>query len=273
MPLKIVDVSKDNVEDALTICSGNRPIVSPQDPILAKGRALKKRWLQNMLRQYGSCAKIAYVNDHPVANIMFYPESSIPYLDNPRTDVIYLKCIFNVSRNPPRQGIGTELIQSFIEEAHTGLQCLSGRPCQFIVTRPFPHEGDLSLRDFYEKYGFKEGHHEMFREVTETYVPLDIPDYRPRPEDRGKVIITHNPECEWGYFFAITARALIRAKHPDLPIEVYNNWETPEVYKSNPHLPLIAGSIIINAQIHKNPFMFWVDRSAWLRIVDEALQR
>jgi GNAT superfamily N-acetyltransferase len=226
-----------------------------------------------MLTQYGPCAKIAYVNDQPVANIMFYPETSIPYLNNPRTDVVYLKCIYNVSRDAQRQGIGTALIQSFIDETSTGLQCIGGRPCQFIVTRPFPHEGDLPLSDFYEKYGFKEGRHEMFLEVTGTYEPLDIPDYRSRPEDRDKVIITFNPECEWGYFFATGAHALIRRKYPALPIEVYNNWENPEVYKSNPHFPLIAGSIIINAQVHKNPFTFWVDRSTFLRIVDEALQQ
>ena len=271
--LRIDDVSEENLEDVLKICSGDRPFASMDDPVLGKGRELKRRWLLGMLERHGPCAKIAYLDEKPVAQILFYPEETMPYLSNPRKDVIYLKCIFNSVPEALRKRVGATLMEALIDECHAGLDCLGGRACRFVVTRPFPHEGDLPLGDFYSKYGFKQGHQEMFLEIKGEYVPPEIPEYRPLPEDRGKVILTHNPDCEWGYFFATTVRELIQGKYPNLPVETYNSWENPEEYKKRPHLPLIAASIIANAQLNRNPFIFWIDRKAFLRDVEEALRK
>ena len=274
--LRIEDVSEENLEDVVDICSGNRPWetigIDKDNPILEKGRELKRPWLLDMSERYGSCVKIAYLDEKPVAQVLFYPEEAMPYLHNPRKDVIYLKCIYNSVPEARGKRIGAALLKALINECHTGLDCLGGKPCRFVVTRPFPHEGDLPLGDFYEKYGFKQNNQEMFLEIKAKYMPREIPEYRPLPEDRGRIILTYNPDCEWGYFFATTARQLIQDKYPDLPIETYNNWEKPEEYKKRPHLPLIAASTIVNAQVI-NSFVFWTDRKAYLRNVEEALRR
>jgi len=39
-----------------------------------EGVRLKRLWLKEMLDNYGSCAKIAYHNDKPAAQILYYPE-------------------------------------------------------------------------------------------------------------------------------------------------------------------------------------------------------
>jgi len=263
----IEDVSKENLKDVLGICSGNTP---SEDPVLEKGRELKRRWLLDMLERYGPCAKIAYLDEKPVAQILFYPEETMPYIPNPRKDVIYLKCIFNPVPEAQRRGVGGALLKALIDECHTGLDCLGGRPCRFMITRPFPHEGYLPLNEFYEKYGFAQGHREMFLEIEGKYVPAEIPEYRPLPEDRGRIILTHNPDCEWGYFLVKTARELIQDKYPDLIIETYNSWEKPEEYKKRPHLPLVMASTIVNAQFVDSS-VFWIDQKAYLRNVEDAL--
>ena len=143
-----------------------------------------------------------------------------------------------------------------------------------MVTQPFPHEGDLPLADFYEKYGFKQGHQEMFLEIKGKYMPMKIPEFSPLPEDHGRTILTYNIDCEWGYYFATTVRDLIQSKHPYHPIEIFNSWKESEEYKKRGGgWMLIAAGILVNAQVPENPFIFWVDRKAFLRNVEEALRK
>jgi hypothetical protein len=165
-------------------------------------------------------------------------------------------------------------MKAMIDECHTGLECLGGRPCRFVVTRPFPHEGDLPLADFYEKYGFRQGQQEMFLEINERYVPMDIPELSPLPEDRGRTILFYNINCEWGYYYANKARDLIQSRHPDHPVEVFNSWEEPDEYKKRGGgWMLIAAGILVNGKVPENPFIFWVDREAFLRNVEEAMRQ
>jgi len=270
--LRVEDISEDNLEDVFKICSWDRAFAPKGDPVLEKGRELKRQWLLDMLERHGSCAKVAYLDEKPVAQILFYPEKAVPYLHHPRDGVIYLKCVFNSSLGAQRKGVGATLMKALIDECRTGLDCLGGRPCRFVVTRPFPHEGDLPLADFYEKYGFRQGQQEMFLEINEKYAPMDIPELSPLPEDRGRTILLYNVNCEWGYYYANTARDLIQSRHPDHPVEVFNSWEEPEEYKKRGgEWMLIAAAILVNGKVPENPFIFWVDREAFLRNVEEAM--
>ena len=272
--LIIENISRENLEPALNICSSNRPFAPINDPILVKAIDLKRQWLLEMLEKHGSCMKIALLDGKAVAQILIYPEEAIPYIHNPREDAIYLKCIFNNRPETRGKGIGRALIKSLIEESQQGLDCLGGRPSQFIVTRPFPHEGDLPLSDFYEKYGFRQGQQEMFLEIKGKYVPMKIPELSPLPEDRGRTVITYSVDCEWGYYFAMKAPELIRSKHPNHTIEVFDCWKEPEEYKKRGGgWMLIAAGILVNARIPENPFIFWVDRGAFLRNVEKEMRK
>jgi len=269
--LRIEDISEENLEEVLDICSGSRLFASVDDPILKKGREIKRQWLLKTLKQHGSIMKIAYQNEKPVAEILFYPKEMMPYLHNPRKDVIYNKCIYISSPEARGRGVGSSLLRNLIDECHTGLDCLEGRSCRFVVTRPFPHEGDLPLSDFYEKSGFKQGNQEMFLEINGRYVPQVIPEIRPLPEDRGKIIATYNPDCEWGYFYAATTKEIFQGKYP---VEIFNSWKKPEEYKKRGGgWMLIAAGVLVNSKVPKNPFDFWTDRKAFIRNVEEALRK
>ena len=272
--LNVENISEKNLDDVFKICSWDKVFAPTDDPILEKGREFRRRWILDMLEQHGPCTKIAYLDGKPVAQISFYPEETVPYLHHPRKDAIQLKCILNSFPEAWRKGVGAALMKILIEECHSGLDCLGGKPCQFVVTRTFPHQGDLPLADFYEKYGFKQGQEEMFLEIKDKYVPMKIPELNPLPEDRGRTILLYNEECEWGYYYAMTIRNLIHNKHPHHPIEIFNSWKEPDEYKKRGGgWMLIAAAILVNARVPENPFLFWYDREAFLRNVEEAMRQ
>lgn len=61
--IKIENLQDANIEDLIDVCSAKRL----SDPIHQQGISLKRLWLREMLEKYGSCAKIAYFNEKPVA--------------------------------------------------------------------------------------------------------------------------------------------------------------------------------------------------------------
>ena len=271
--IKIKDILEESIDDILNVCSGTRSFVPVENPIVERGRELKRQWLHQMLRENRSCAKVGYLDEKPVAQALYYPEEMIPYLHYPRKDVIYLKCIFNSNAEAQRKGIADALMKSILEECRSGLECLGGKPSQLVVTRPFPHEGNLPLADFYQMYGFKEGNQEMYLETGGRYTPMKVPEFRPLPEDHGKTVIAYNPDCEWGYYYATTTRDLIQSKHHHHTVEIFNSWEKPEEYKKRGGgWMLIAVGIMVNARIPENPFSFWSDREAFLRNVEKAFK-
>ena len=269
--MRIEDISEKNYEDVFSICSNNRVFAPMDDPILDKGREIKRNWILEVLEKYGSCTKIAYLDNTPVAQILFYPEEIIPFNHQPRKDVIHLQCIFNPYTKAQRKGVGDALMKSLIEDCHKGIGCLGGRPCSFIVTKTFPHEGDLPLDMFYSKYGFKHGNQEMYLEVTKEYVPREILENRRLPDDYGKAINFYNPTCEWGYFYAVKVKELLNEMEPNLSVRILSLWEQPEEYIIRSHKQQIAARTFINTE-EPNPFLFWIDKNAFRREAEKALK-
>lgn len=260
-------MSEENLEDIFKICSHDRF----DGPLHRKGIEVRRRWLMDMLEHCGPCAKIAYLDGRPVAQIVFYPEKTIPYIHDPRKDVINLQCIYSPFPEAQRKGAGAALMKELVDECKSGLSSLGGRPCSFVVTRPFQHEGELSFSEFYKKYDFKQGPQEMFLEIKGEYVPREIPEYRSLPEDRGRVIILYNPACEWGYFLAYKIKELLKRMDPVPSVEIFNIWERPEGLLKRPLQRVTSGRVIVNGQLIKG-VSFWTDREAFCREVEEALR-
>jgi GNAT superfamily N-acetyltransferase len=268
--IRVKNISKENLEDVFKICSSNRVFAPIDDPILKKAREVKKRWILDVLERYGPCSKIAYLDGRPVSQLLFYPEEAIPYINAPRKNVVKLQCIYNPFPEFQRKGVATALMKALVDECHTGLDCLGGKTCSFLMTLLFPHEGDLPLDEFYEKYGFKQGKGEMFLEIDGKYVQREIPEYHPLPEDRNKAVILYNPACEWGYFFAYKVKELLQGIDPVYPVEIFNIWERPEGYLKRPLKRIVSGHAIVNSQLISGG-VFWTDREAFLRNVEKVM--
>jgi GNAT superfamily N-acetyltransferase len=264
--LLVENLSEENLEDVFKICSHDRF----NGPLHRRGMEVRRQWLMDMLEQSGSCAKIAYLDGRPVAQIVFYPEETIPYIAGPRKDVVQLQCIYNPFPEAQRRGVGAALMKDLVDECKSGLSSLGGRPCSFLVTKPVPHEGDLPLSEFYEKYGFRQGSQEMFLEIGGKYLERGTPEYSPLPEDRGRIIVLYNPACEWGAFLAYKVEELGHEMDPDLPVEIFNIWEKPKAFMKRPIDRVTSGRVITNTKLLVGG-LFWSDQNAFRRVLKEAL--
>lgn len=259
--LRIEDLTENNLDDVFNVCSYGRL----DDPLQIKGIALKTRWLIDTLEKHGSCTKIAYLNDRPVAQILYFPEELAPSIADPREGVVALHCAYNPFSEARGRGAGKALMGKFLAECDSGLKILSGKTCSFVVARPYTTGVGLPLGEFYSKHGFLQGEDEVYFEVRKAYRPRATTEYDPLPEDRGRAFMFYEPVCEWGYPFAVQVKDYLRNIDPDLPIKLINSWEEPDKF-----IKRGSKQLIVNATEIKS---FWTEKESFRREVEEALRR
>jgi predicted GNAT family acetyltransferase len=241
--IRIEDLQESNIDDLINVCSSKRV----NDPLHQKGMNLKRQWLLKMLRQHGSCAKIGYLNERPIAQILFHPEKAEVAKPFRRKDVLILDCIYNPTTEAQKLGIGTRLLKSAIQDARRRRSCLGNKPCKFITAKAFSTGELLPLPDFYKKNGFL-----PTPEGEQLYIPIEggyepnppVGEYEPLPEDTDKAIVFYGPVCQFSYQFARRTEAIIREALPDIDVELINEWEQPgEAIKRK------NSSLIVNARV------------------------
>ena len=112
MSTTVVDLDEKNVDDALDVCTS--PSVRNEADYL-RGCEIRKKWLSDVCRTVGPCAKVAYVANKPVGAIEYTPLHSIPYLRTKRKDALYIHCIY-VQKRYRHRGIGSALLDSLTNE-------------------------------------------------------------------------------------------------------------------------------------------------------------
>ena len=106
--IRIENLRDSNIEDLISVCSSTRL----GDPIHQQGVNLKRRWLREMLEKHGSVAKVAYFEEKPVGQILFYPEESNVANGSPRKGALVTLCVYNPASSVQKHGIGTKLLQA-----------------------------------------------------------------------------------------------------------------------------------------------------------------
>lgn len=259
--LRIADLEEVNIDDVFRVCSYSRL----DDPLQRQGIELKRRWLLDMLEEHGPCTKIAYLDENPVAQILFYPEAAVPFIADPRREVVTLHCAYNPFPEARGKGAGTALIKSIIDDCRSELPCLKRRPCRFIVAKPFNTGEGTPLGEFYASNGFEHGRGEMYLEITAPYQPRGVTEYRPLPEDRGRAVMFYDPMCEFSYPFAVKVREFIHEIEPGLTVELIDQWRHPEESIKRGNRVLIVNTQLITS--------FWTQRKAFRSEVERALRR
>lgn len=224
--LAIRDITEDTIRDAFRVCSFNKL----DDPLQKEGMRLKAKWLRRMLKDHGPCTKIAYVEERPVAQILYLPEEAVPFIPQPREGVILLNCVYNPFEEFKRKGVATALMEAFIDECRMGLPVLEEGVCNFVVAKPFEAGEGLSMADFYRRFGFRDGSFEMYLEITGAYESREPGRYMPIMEDEGRAVVFFDVMCEWGYSHAKRVEQVINEVAPDVEVELINPWERPEEY-------------------------------------------
>ena len=254
-------MKEENVDDVFRVCSHARL----DDPLQRRGMEIKRGWLLEMLSRYGPCTKIAYLEGRPTAQLLYYPEEAIPYIENPRREVVHLHCVYNPFPEARGRGVASSLLRGLLEEAEEGMEILGGRRCRFMVARPFNTGEGIPLENFYASKGFRWGVGEMFLEIAASYEPRRRPEYRPLPEDEGRAIVLYAPLCEYGYPFALRIKRLIREVEPTLPIDLIDMWRQPEEASKR-----CGEGVVVNATPIR---AWWGDREGFKRAIEEALHR
>ncbi len=225
--IRIENLQESNIEDLIYVCSSKRL----SDSVHQQGIRLKKQWLREMLEKYGSCAKIAYHDGKPVAQILYYPEKAYVTKVSKREDVLVINCIYNPTSETQKLGIGTRLLQSVIQDAKQRKTCLGNKTCKFILAKAFNTGEFLPMPEFYKKNGFlptPEGDL-LCLLIEDCYEPATpAGKYEPLPEDRNKALIFYAPVCQFSYQFAKRIEETIKETVPQIKIEMINEWEKPE---------------------------------------------
>ncbi|MEM3536738.1 MAG: hypothetical protein QXF44_03060 [Candidatus Bathyarchaeia archaeon] len=225
--IKIEDIQESNIDDLIYVCSSKKL----GDPIHQQGVKLKKHWLAEMLRAYGSCAKIAYYKEKPAAQILYYPEEADVTKVFRRENVLIINCVYNPTAEAQKLSIGTRLLHAVIQDIKQRKSCLGEKPCKFILAKAFNTGEFLPMPAFYKKNGFL-----PTPDGSMLYLPMEgkyepsppVGEYEPLAEDRNKAVIFYAPCCQFGYSFAKRIEGLIKEVAPSIEIEMINEWEKPE---------------------------------------------
>jgi len=241
------DVTEANLDDAFRVCSNGRL----DDVLQMQGIQLRRRWMRRMLTATGPCVKVAYIDGKPVAQLLFYPETSVPYLLHPRAGVVLLRCVYNPFKEAQGKGASTALIKDLIEECKQGPRCLKGGECSFIASEAFNTGEGVPMERLYESNGFKKMDGEMAYKIAGKYTPPRKLRYTRSTEDEGKATVVYNPTCEYSYPSALRLRDLIAGTYPAMPVELVNQWEEPlESFRLANH-ELTVNGIQIMGSLHQ----------------------
>jgi GNAT superfamily N-acetyltransferase len=227
--IKVVDLDSKNIDDALNVCTF--PSVR-NEASYRKGCEIRKKWLLNLYRTAGPCAKIAYVADKPVGVIEYTPLHMIPYLRTRRKDALYIHCIY-VPKRYRHRGIGSALLDSLIEEMSKPNKLFRKACCRMLVTSARKIQGYTQVGLFKRK-GFRriKGNADvglvlpLSNDVED--MKLDISSSKPRAVKERGVKIFFKSTCQYCMLTNEMIKTEIRKVNKKIQIEEFNLWEYPD---------------------------------------------
>jgi len=160
LEVKIQDVTNRNLGDLTGLCTPAWEDESHAQT-LKEGGLRKRDWITRAIQMFGICAKVAYLRGKPIGFIEFYPAHAFPLL--PKLDkTVIITCVFIPSKSLQGQGIGSELVQSLINDLRDrALPAFSGEKAEQIAIGSwgchvgFP-ESLPRFQKFFLANGFKE---------------------------------------------------------------------------------------------------------------------
>jgi GNAT superfamily N-acetyltransferase len=227
LKIKVVSLSEENVNDALLVCPPTSSKLR-SDINIKKGLEIRKRWLLNLYRKVGLCAKIAYLDNTPVGMIQYSPLHVIPYFKTRRKDVLYIHCIY-VKRKVRNRGIGSLLLKSLISEMKKPNRLFERAQCRVLSTTARERYGFTQVSYFKNK-GFSEIEGNIDARLiyplsrTGRKEKLDVPSSEPLHINERGVKIFFNPSCHMCKYMNENIKVNIREVNPTIEIKECNLW-------------------------------------------------
>ncbi len=264
--VNVKDVTEENIEDLCWVC------VSPErrdDPDWIRGAADKKKWAVQALAEWGSFAKVAYLDGSRAGMIEYRPL--------PEEQVVHIDCIYILIPDYWRKGMATRLLNSLMEDAQKPMKWFHNRRPLALVTRTFPGGApeQYTAREFFTKKGFRQ----IGEDPDYLYCPLQPGfvyepaakkevRYVPQDEDRGRVVIVSGPDyCPATHpYFLKRMERYIAEIDPGIPVRWIDSSEEPEEVKKR---NISVGDCIVNARLIKS---YVLDKDKFQKEVRAALK-
>jgi len=147
MPVIIKDLTEANHNDHPCFKLGNEETVQKT-----------KQWIRNVLKQFGPCVKVAYVNGKPAGMVQYAPMDIFPHVKKPEAhETIIVHCIYVPDQKFQGKGIAKSLMENLIQDFKKPHPYLGNQKFKRIVAlagrnRP----GPAGPVEFFHKIGFKD---------------------------------------------------------------------------------------------------------------------
>lgn len=257
MKIEIKDASEENIMDIIMLCV---PPDKKDDPLFKRGIAEKKKWAQQMLKKYGSFAKVAYVESKAVGFIQFKPI--------PDKKLVEIDCIFVPNRDYQHKGIGKLLLNAFLEDMKNPKPYFGNDIPYGVITYAFETPAGYPQHKFYKKMGFRHASKDdpflLYYPLKENFVYTPSREFIPQEEDRGKALIFMDPNCPYCIHFVEGIKKAIKTISDKVSIRVINVFEEEDEIKKRGTIPFCA----VNQRPIKS---FYLDKENFEREVKEAL--
>ncbi|MFU8796317.1 MAG: hypothetical protein ACNA7X_03340, partial [Dehalococcoidia bacterium] len=142
----IQDATEANADDLCRVCV---PANKMHDPDWAQGVTEKKAWVTDMVRRWGSFAKVAYLGDDSVGMIQYPPV--------PEERIVRIDCIYVPPGKGLRKGVASRLFSNLMADVDRPVLWFDCQPPLALVVNTFegrPHD-QYTAREFFTAKGFK----------------------------------------------------------------------------------------------------------------------
>lgn len=128
----IMDINELNLQDIPQPCRGCVYWEFPQDFEKAKEdpskkpelELKKKKWFEQAMKEFGTCGKIIYFMDKPIAYAQYAPSARFPnvteYESKPvgilEDGVVFLSCLFIADEELRGKGLASRLLRNVVDE-------------------------------------------------------------------------------------------------------------------------------------------------------------
>ena len=236
--VRIEDLKEQLIDDRISVCGDKQPV---EQLAIREGIREKKRWLRKLLKETGPPSKVLYVDEKPVGQIQYYPESSMPFLANPDPKSLHVMCSF-VHLDHQGKGYGKMLFNRLLGDLKA-----QGK-YERMETLSFDPPGcGLAQSVFWKRLGFKERPEGNSNDLQYP-VKGGLTEPRrssPRHVKEKGVKIFYEPTCIFVRHFDEKAVEAIHAIDPKVSIERVNIWEKPEMAKQR---GIVRGCVYINGK-------------------------
>jgi len=119
--------------------------------------AITKAWLREVYSKFGSCVKVAYINDKPIGMIQYAPKDIFPHVNQPEAHkTILIHCVYIADKKYERKGIGRRLVEALIKDMRRPHPYLKGEKFEKIeALAGMGRPGPAGPVEFFVKLGFK----------------------------------------------------------------------------------------------------------------------